>query len=306
MKTLRNICIVIILLFAALVAYAYTPYSISDPKTFAEENSHFIKLNDKTIHYTVQGSGPALMLVHGFGGSTLAWNKLIGYLTPNYTVYALDLPGFGLSDKPVDTSYALPLQADIVCALIKKIGIEQIVLIGHSMGGVIVADAQAKLPGRIKGLIMIEPGFYYSPPAFFKNLFFPFDRAMAKMFYSRMGREKSFVGSYYDTSLVTPEMIDELLITRHTPGAVEAMQAMSADPAAYTTYEDIASAVTGPSLMIWGERGEKTRSLEIKDSRSLVKNSQLVMVEKCGHYVQDEKSEQAAEAILSFLKSLPF
>ena len=93
---------------------------------------------------------------------------------------------------------------------------------------------------------MIEPGFYYSPPAFLKNLFFPFDRAMAKMFYSRFGREKSFVGSYYNTSLVTPEMIDELLITRHTPGAVEAMQAMGNDPAAYTTYEDIAAAVPGP------------------------------------------------------------
>jgi len=306
MKTLRNICIVIALLFVALVIYAYTPYSISEPETFAEQNSHFVTLSGRTIHYTVQGSGPALMLVHGFGGSTLAWNKLISFLTPYYTVYALDLLGFGLSDKPVDASYALPLQADFVCALIKKIGVEKIVLIGHSMGGVIVADAQAKMPDTIRGLVMIEPGFYYSPPAFLKNLFFPFDRAMAKMFYSRFGREKSFVGSYYDTSLVTPEMIDELLITRHTPGAVEAMQAMGNDPAAYTTYEDIAAAVTGPSLMIWGERGEKTRTVEIEDSRRLLNDSRLIMVKNCGHYVQDEKAEQAAKAIFTFLQSLPF
>ena len=221
-------------------------------------------------------------------------------------MYALDLLGFGLSDKPADASYALPAQADIVCALIKSLGIEETVLIGHSMGGVIVADAVAKLPDRIKGLIMIEPGFYYTPPAFLQNLFFPFDRAMAKMFYSRMGREKSFVGSYYDTSLVTPEMIDELLIARHTPGAVEAMQAMSSDPSAYVTYENIAAAVTGPSLMIWGERGEKTRIREIEDSQRLVKGSKLVMVKSCGHYVQDEKPEKCAKAILTFLQDLPF
>ena len=306
MKALRNTLIVIVLLFVALVVYAYLPYPTAEPETFAGENSHFITLGGKKIHYTVQGNGPALVLVHGFGGSTFAWDKLVGYLTPHYTVYALDLLGFGLSDKPVDASYALPAQADIVCALITALGIEETVLIGHSMGGVIVADAVSKLPGRIKGIIMIEPGFYYTPPAFFQHLFSPFDRAMAKMFYSRMGREKSFVGSYYDTSLVTPEMIDELLIARQTPGAVEAMQAMSSDPAAYSTYEDIAAAVTGPSLMIWGERGEKTRTREIEDSRRLMKGSQLVMVEKCGHYVQDEKPEKCAKAIVAFLQSLPY
>jgi len=306
MKALRNTLIIIVVLFIALIVYAYLPYSTAAPESFAFENSHFIDINGRTIHYTVEGSGPALVLVHGFGGSTQSWDKLTNLLTPQYTVYALDLLGFGLSDKPVAASYVLPAQADIVCALIKKLGIEETVLIGHSMGGVVVADADSKLPDRIKGLIMIEPGFYYTPPAFFQQLFFPFDRAMAKMFYSRMGREKSFVGSYYDTSLVTPVMIDELLITRHTPGAVEAMQSMSSEPEAYSTSEDIAAAVTGPSLMIWGERGEKTRTREIEDTRRLMKGSQLVMVEKCGHYVQDEKPEQAAQAILAFLQDLPF
>jgi pimeloyl-ACP methyl ester carboxylesterase len=210
MKALRNTLIIIVLLFVALVVYAYLPYPTSEPETFAGKNSHFINLNGKTIHYTAQGSGPALVLVHGFGGSTAAWEKLTPLLTPQYTVYALDLLGFGLSDKPVDASYCMPAQADIVCALINALKLEQVALIGHSMGGVIVADAVRKMPDRIKGLIMIEPGFYYTPPAFLQKLFFPFDRAMAKMFYSRMGREKSLVASYYDKSLVTPEMLDEM------------------------------------------------------------------------------------------------
>jgi abhydrolase domain-containing protein 6 len=306
MKALRNTFIIIVLLYVGLIVYAYLPYPASAPETFAGKNSHFIKLDGKTIHYTAQGSGPALVLVHGFGGSTDAWKKLTSLLAPQYTVYALDLPGFGLSDKPADASYSMPAQADTVCALIKALGLEETVLIGHSMGGVIVADINTKLPDRIKGLIMIEPGFYYTPPAFLQKLFFPFDRAMAKMFYSRMGREKSFVGSYYDTSLVTPEMIDELLIARHTPGAVEAMQSMSSEPEAYKTNEDIAAAVTCPSLMVWGERGEKTRTREIEDSQRLMKGSKLVMVESCGHYVQDEKPEKCAKAILAFLKDLPY
>jgi len=306
MKALRNTFIIIVLLYVGLIVYAYLPYPTSAPETFAGKNSHFIKLDGKTIHYTAQGSGPALVLVHGFGGSTDAWDKLTPLLTPHYSVYALDLLGFGLSDKPADASYSMPAQADIVCALIKALGLDETVLIGHSMGGVIVADAVRKMPDRIKGLIMIEPGFYYTPPAFLQHLFFPFDRAMAKMFYSRMGREKSLVASYYDKSLVTPEMLDEMLLVRNTPGAVAAMQSMSREPKAYATNEDIAAAVTCPSLMVWGERGEKTRIREIEDCGRLVKGSQLIMVESCGHYVQDEKPAQAAQAILAFLQAMPY
>ena len=303
MKALRNTLIILALLYAALIVYAYLPYPVSAPETFAGKNSHFISLDGRTIHYTVQGSGPAVVLVHGFGGSTVAWDKLIPYLVPHYTVYALDLLGFGLSDKPVDASYTLPAQADIVCALINALKLDKVSLVGHSMGGVIVADAARKLPGKISRLVLIEPGFYFTgPPAFLKYLFFPFDRAMAKMFYSRTGREKSLAASYYDRSLVTPEMLDAMLIARNTPGAVAAMEAMSSNHT-YETYEDSARSVSVPSLLIWGERGEKTRTAEIERSRRDVKGSQLVMVEHCGHYVQDEKPAQAAQAILAFLQA---
>jgi len=302
MKALRNTVIVLVLLYAALIVYAYLPYPVSAPETFAGKNSHFISLDGKTIHYTVAGSGPALVLVHGFGGSTLAWEKLTPLLAPHFTVYALDLLGFGLSDKPVDASYALPAQADIVCALINALKLDKVALVGHSMGGVIVADAARKLPEKINRLVLIEPGFYYSgPPAFLQYLFFPFDRAMAKMFYSRTGREKSLVASYYDTSLVTPAMLDAMLIARNTPGAVAAMESMSSNHT-YETYEDSARSVTVPSLLIWGERGEKTRTVDIERSHQDVQGSKLVMVERCGHYVQDEKPEQAAQAIRAFLQ----
>ncbi len=302
MKALRNTLVIIALLYAALIVYAYLPYPVSAPETFAGKNSHFINLNGTTIHYTVEGSGPALVLVHGFGGSTLAWEKLTPLLAQHYTVYALDLLGFGLSDKPIKASYTMNAQADIVCALINALQLEKAALIGHSMGGVIVADVARMLPEKITRLVLIEPGFYFTgPPAFLKYLFFPFDRAMAKMFYSRTGREKSLVASYYDRSLVTPAMLDAMLIARNTPGAVAAMESMSSNHT-YETYEESARSVIVPSLLIWGERGEKTRTVEIKRSHRDVQGSRLIMIERCGHYVQDEKPEQAAQAILEFLQ----
>jgi pimeloyl-ACP methyl ester carboxylesterase len=81
---------------------------------------------------------------------------------------------------------------------------------------------------------------------------------------------------------------------------------MSSEPEAYKTNQDIAAAVSGPALMIWGERGEKTRIREIEDSQRMMKGSKLVMVKSCGHYVQDEKPEKCAKVILTFLQDLPF
>ncbi len=303
MKPLRYCIVIVALVYGALIVYAYAPIPTVAPETLAGPHSHFIPVDGKNIHYTVQGSGPAIVLVHGFGGSTIVWDRLSEYLEPHYSLYALDLPGFGLSDKPVDACYALSSQADIVGAYIRAIGLEQIFLIGHSMGGVIVADVAAQLPDTVMKLVMIEPGFYQGgPPAFLQHLFFPFERAMARLFYTRTGREKSLQASYYDTSRVTPELVDGMLTARRTPGAIAAMEAMTRAHN-YEHYGHIAKALKTPSLILWGERGEATPRADIERISRDVSQSQVLFIEQCGHYVQDEQPVRTAQAVLEFFQS---
>jgi pimeloyl-ACP methyl ester carboxylesterase len=69
------------------------------------------------INYAVAGCGKPLILIHGFGGNAGHFARLIPYLAENHRVYAIDLLGFGASDKPANVEYGPELWADLVCGV---------------------------------------------------------------------------------------------------------------------------------------------------------------------------------------------
>src|SRR5204862_5514824 len=90
-------------------------------------------LDGFTLHYVVEGRGPAVVLLHGLGGFAESWRHTIATLAPRATVYALDLPGFGRSAKPRG-QLRLRYFAQAVHGFIDGIGLGQISLVGHSVG----------------------------------------------------------------------------------------------------------------------------------------------------------------------------
>jgi len=100
---------------------------------------------------------PALVLVHGFGGSTFGWRSVMEPLAAQgWHVVALDLPGFGLSEKTWSRSYAHEDQARFVLATMDALHIEHAVVVGHSMGGNVVAWMRELAPARIDGVALID------------------------------------------------------------------------------------------------------------------------------------------------------
>ena len=104
-KILLGILISLVFLYLVLIVIAYLPYETTPVSELIGKEDKFIEVNGNTIHYLKQGKGKPLILVHGFAGSTYTWRHLIPLLTDNYTVYAIDVLGFGLSDKPPDGDY---------------------------------------------------------------------------------------------------------------------------------------------------------------------------------------------------------
>jgi pimeloyl-ACP methyl ester carboxylesterase len=105
------------------------------------------------------GEGPPLLLLHGLGESTFTWRKIVPALAQTHRVIALDLKGFGQSDKPLGTAYSADDQAALVAAFMEARGLKGVVLIGHSFGGT-VALRTALVPavreaGRIRRLVVI-------------------------------------------------------------------------------------------------------------------------------------------------------
>ena len=87
------------------------------------------------LHYKETGRGDPILLLHGLGASSYAWRYVTPELAKNHRVIALDLKGFGLSDKPKDDKYSLFDQAELVDQFIQKHKLRRLTLVGHSFGG---------------------------------------------------------------------------------------------------------------------------------------------------------------------------
>lgn len=108
------------------------------------------------------GAGPAVILLHGYGESLLAWESVFDRLTRQADIVALDLPGFGLSSKPA-TGYATDSLAADVLGAMDALRLERAVLVGHSLGGAVAAAAALAAPERVPGLVLIDPAVVTEP-----------------------------------------------------------------------------------------------------------------------------------------------
>ncbi len=123
-------------------------------------------LDGLPIHYLAGGRGPAVVLVHGLGGFAEAWRHNVDYLGRQATVYALDLPGFGLSGKPRAT-YDLPFFAQALRGFVNGLALGRVALVGHSLGGAVAAAYAIAYPADVERVALlgaVMPGFGYRMP----------------------------------------------------------------------------------------------------------------------------------------------
>jgi pimeloyl-ACP methyl ester carboxylesterase len=129
------------------------------------------------IAYADVGEGDVpVVLVHGLSGYIPMWQKNIGALAQHHRVIALDLPGYGKSDKP-RADYTMRFQARAVRGLLDALGIARAVLVGHSMGGQICTHLTLAHPERVAGLVLSSPAgietFNAGEAAFLRSLVTP-------------------------------------------------------------------------------------------------------------------------------------
>ena len=114
-----------------------------------------------SLHYLVDGRGPAVVLVHGLGGFARSWRHNSAPLAARATVYAIDLPGFGRSAKP-RAAYDLAYFARALHAFLDALGIARASLVGHSLGGGVAVTYALTHPSRVERLALlgaVVPGF---------------------------------------------------------------------------------------------------------------------------------------------------
>jgi pimeloyl-ACP methyl ester carboxylesterase len=266
--------------------------------------SHFAEIDGVRVHYQEKGTGTPLILIHGFTSSTYSWKDVFEPLSKTIRVIAVDLKGFGFSGKP-DGDYTRRAQAMLVAHLLDYLKIESAWLCGNSMGGEVALNLALQNPQRVAGLFLIDsagvsvnggnslaPG-YLSIPVVGRALI-----ALA-MTSDKLVRE-GLMKSFYDGKKINEERVASYYRPLQTRGGQLAALRAHTQAGQFPIERDLGQ-INAPTLIIWGAEDALIPWEAGRKMNSLIKNSKLVIIEKCGHVPQEEMPDRVLVEITKFV-----
>jgi pimeloyl-ACP methyl ester carboxylesterase len=280
--------------FWARPVEVFNRYSVLHMRLSGAE-SRFTTVNGFKIHYYAMGpvKGPAVVLVHGLGGRSEDWQNLAPSLTKaGYRLYLPDLPGYGQSDKPQKFSYSVPVEAAVVVGFFDGLGLKQADLGGWSMGGWIVQRVAAAHPERVRKLFLFDSAGIALKPDWDTALFTP-------------------------TTAVELSQLEELLMPHPptVPGFVADDILRISKENAWVVHRALATMLSGqdttdsllphlkmPVLIVWGAVDHITPLSEGQTIHKLIPQSQLEVIEGCGHLAPEQCVTQIGPRVVGFLR----
>jgi pimeloyl-ACP methyl ester carboxylesterase len=259
---------------------------------------------------------PALILVHGFGGSTFGWRHVVEPLAASgWFVVALDLPGFGLAEKGWSGSYDHASHARFVLAVMDQMQINQAVLAGHSMGGNVVSWVAALAPERVRGLALIDAAIgasFGDSPATSALQASPLRRAVRILIRSAF-TEATFgellSSAFAVKSAATPEMIRGYAAASRLPEWDAALLGVLRDGSKNALTRPIAEIVSRagapiPTLILWGADDSWVPLSAGESLRDALPGATYVVLPGLGHVPFEEDPEAFTQVMQEWLAAL--
>jgi pimeloyl-ACP methyl ester carboxylesterase len=266
-----------------------------------------------SLHSVIGGSGPALVLLHGWPQTWWAWNHVMPALAEHFTVIAVDLPGLGDSSKP-QSGYDTDTVAKRIHALVTDLGHDQISLVGHDWGGAVAYSYAAQYRESVRRLVIIEmlvPGFGWddlltpSPAGWVWHMAFHAVPDVPEMLTS--GRERAYMTMFlrtmgaFDTTAVTNTDIDEYVRCYTAPGAWHA-----AFQYYRAWFDDVrqneihaATPLDMPVLALGGSFS--SGPFPELSLRSVARDVTGRIIDRCGHWVASERPDALTDELIEFL-----
>ena len=266
------------------------------------------------------GDGKPLLLIHGFGASIGHWRKNIPALAnAGYQVYALDLLGFGGSDKPA-IEYSVELWTQLICDFCTALIQQPTVLVGNSIGGLLALSLMSQYPEMVEAGVLINcaGGLNHRPDELnlpLRVVMGAFTRLVSSSitgpFVFNRIRQKSRIRNtlyqvYRDRDAVTDELVEILYRPSCDPGAQKVFASVLTAPAGPKPSE-LLDNVTHPLLVLWGEEDPWTPIKGAKIYQERAKSTgrtEVYPIEQAGHCPHDEKPEMVNNYILDWLNRL--
>lgn len=244
-----------------------------------------ITLSGGSVAYRQQGHGPALLLLHGWAGSSIYWRRTLEHLADSRTVYALDLPGYG-SSPPWSGSPGVQSAAALVAEFADALGLSSFDLNGHSLSSSVAACLAVKVPHRIRRLVLTCASTYRNERErrlasllhHLLGLWVTLRRpwmARTRFFYRAIGG-RFFYRAPADDGLLRAFFEDFLRMDRRT-GLAHAFDALHFD------YHAVLRQIAVPTLVIGARQDTVMPPVGTPYLARLIPNCQLNWIDQCGH-----------------------
>lgn len=309
---------IILVIFTALIV-SCSPYkNLKDMKSMNEmDYGYQVKYaelsNDIKLAYIDEGKGSeTIIFIHGLGSYLPAWRKNIDELSKSFRCIAIDLPGYGKSSKNPHSGM-MTFYAKTLAEFIDQLNIGKVTLAGHSMGGQISMVAALHYPDKIDKLVLVDPaGFELFHPGqrlWFKDVMTPNLVRLTSV----EAIETNLASNFYNMPKDAMFMIEDRIAMRTADDFENYCYAVSQSVAGMVDEPvfDKLKHINQPTLIFFGENDNlipnrylnpgKTEPIAIAGA-SQIKNSKLVMVPKCGHFMMFEKPETFNSEVANFLK----
>jgi pimeloyl-ACP methyl ester carboxylesterase len=261
------------------------------------------------IHYTTGGSGPAVLLLHGFAETSRMWNPILPVLGAKFTVIAPDLPGIGDSSIPSDGE-SLKTAAIQIHELVRSLGISKARVVGHDIGLMVAYAYAAQFPSEVEKLVVMDaflPGVEGWEPIFNHPNYWhfrfngPTPEALVK------GRENIYFAYFWndlaaDKNRSLPEDDRKAYVAAYSrPGRMRASWGYFVSwPQAAKDFAQMAQTkLTMPVLAIGGDKSlAEPLAAQMKLAATDVT---VVIVKNSGHWILEEQPQQTIDALVKFL-----
>ena len=296
--------------------------------TYTDSTSAFIRIDGMDVHIRDEGSGPALLLIHGTFSSLHTWDAWTPVLAETHRVIRLDLPGFGLTGPQPQGDYSTRATLHLIDSLRVALGIDTWTIGGNSLGGRIALDYARHYPTRTDALVLVDAAASFprdttqaasaaaprsqERPFILRALANPVFRSAMSVLTPRFLFEHSLAGAYGDPSLMTDEIITryyELLRRDGNRSAfISRADGMRIDRAELTPLPEALALneLPMPALILWGEKDTWIPKRVGERLHEVLPRSVLVFYPDAGHVPNEEIGAHSVKDVVAFMEKAAF
>ena len=272
------------------------------------DHSHFVHMDGMKVHFQEFGdrAAPPVILIHGFTASTHSWHGSAPRIADaGFRVIAVDLIGFGFSDKPRHFEYTIDAQARMITRFMDRLGIGAATLVGCSYGGAIAATIALDSPERVDKLVLVDavinddlrshPILRLASVPGIGEIVTPF-LADSRVLLRHRSHCTLAPANHH---LITDERINAILRPLHAADGHHSLLATSRNWHANRITRD-AHHIPRPTLIVWGEADTVIPIRDGYTLRDSIPGSRLIVIKECGHVPQEEKPEIFSKLVSEF------